>query len=174
MQASQIRVRPQSSRGVVALRDFLSYAESPPAEEASQSMGTGSFQEATLRGVVESLGLRLVSQVGRSEFRVDYAVFHPEHPKRALLGLMTDDRDYLDSLSVRDRDKLRPADLRRLGWNVHWIWTAAWYDSFAQEKEKLLTALREATQELTESQGDTILQSTELSGALSVDSMFSP
>jgi hypothetical protein len=65
------------------------------------------------------------------------AVRHPTKPETFILGVECDGASYHSSLSARDRDRLREAVLKDLGWNIHRIWSTDWFKDPAREIERL-------------------------------------
>src|SRR5690606_19093353 len=53
---------------------------------------------------------------------------------------------YHSAKTARDRDKLREAALRKLGWRLHRIWSTDWWYHRESEIERLLTAVEHARQ----------------------------
>ena len=77
-------------------------------------------------------------QVGVAGFRIDLGVRHPDYPHGYLLGVECDGRAYHSALSVRDRDRLREAVLRDLGWDIYRIWSTDWFQDADRELKKLM------------------------------------
>ncbi len=84
------------------------------------------------------------TQVGSAGFFLDLAIVGPSAPGRYLLGIECDGAAYHSARSTRDRDRLRQAVLEGLGWNIHRIWSTAWFRDPAKETEKLIVAIRAA------------------------------
>ena len=71
-------------------------------------------------------------------FRIDLGVRHSDYPHGYLLGVECDGRAYHSALSVRDRDRLREAVLRDLGWDIYRIWSTDWFEDADRELKKLM------------------------------------
>jgi len=137
-----INVGPQSSRGVVAFRDYLRFAQTGRLPE--QAIMTGKapdspFEVAVAR-VVESMGLQAVPQVGVAGYFIDIGVRHPDSGD-FILGIECDGATYHSSLSARDRDRLREEVIRSRGWNLHRIWSTDWFWQQGFEIERLRAAI---------------------------------
>ena len=73
------------------------------------------------------LGWSVVTQVGVSRFRIDLGVVHPDRPGDFLCGVDCDVATYPSAASARDRDKVRQAVLRQLGWTLARVWSTDWW-----------------------------------------------
>ena len=139
MQANEIAVGPGVSDGVRILRDYLEYAATGKIETG---VDTGREPESPFEEyVLERLrnqGLEVDPQVGVAGFRIDLGVRHPDYPHGYLLGVECDGRAYHSALSVRDRDRLREAVLRDLGWDIYRIWSTDWFEDAERELKKLM------------------------------------
>nr|WP_246210991.1 hypothetical protein [Phytoactinopolyspora alkaliphila] len=72
------------------------------------------------------------------------AVRHPNRRDRFVLAVETDGRDLSARASARERERLRPALLARLGWAVHRVWVEAWVSDPDGEAERLIQAYEES------------------------------
>ena len=139
MQANDIAVGPGISEGVRILRDYLEYAATGKIETG---VDTGRQPESPFEEYVldrlRAHGLEVDPQVGVAGFRIDLGVRHPDFPHGFLLGVECDGRTYHSALSVRDRDRLREAVLRGLGWDIYRIWSTDWFEDADRELKKLM------------------------------------
>ena len=55
-----------------------------------------------------------------------------------------DGATYHSSKTARDRDRLRQDILERMGWSFYRIWSTDWFRNNRVEKERLLSAVKEA------------------------------
>jgi very-short-patch-repair endonuclease len=152
LRAEQIDLRRTRAQGVAHLRNFLEYAErgasaltagGQPRQEAPQD----SPFELAVRARLAERGWAADTQVGCSDYRIDLAVVDPEAPGRYLLGIECDGANYHRAKTARDRDRLREAVLRDLGWRTHRIWSADWWREPEREMQKLEAALEQARDE---------------------------
>jgi hypothetical protein len=97
--------------------------------------------EEDVRRVLEGMGYTTVSRVGCSGFRTDLGVLDPAQPGSFLLGVECDGDTYRAAATTRDRDRLRPEILHRLGWRLHRIWSLDWLRHRREEIERLRQAL---------------------------------
>jgi len=139
MQANDIAVGPGVSEGVRILRDYLEYAATGKIETGIHTgrEPESPFEEYVLERL-RSQGLEVDPQVGVAGFRIDLGIRHPDYPYGYLLGVECDGRAYHSALSVRDRDRLREAVLRDLGWDIYRIWSTDWFEDADRELKKLM------------------------------------
>ena len=117
------------SDGAKMLRDYLLYAESGGANLGVQTRpkhDMNPFERDVYRALTEA-GIPLTPQFGQSSYWIDFAAMHRDRPGEALLAIETDGAMYHSSLSARDADRLRQANLERLGWRFHRIWAPDWF-----------------------------------------------
>jgi very-short-patch-repair endonuclease len=88
-------------------------------------------------------GYAVDTQVGCSSFKIDLALKHP-HSSNYLLAIECDGATYHSSKNARDRDRLRQAILENMGWKFYRIWSTDWFRNKRVEKERLLSAVKEA------------------------------
>lgn len=84
------------------------------------------FEQAVARGLRER-GWTVVPQIGVSRFRIDLGVVHPDQPGDFLLGVECDGATYHSAATARDRDKVREAVLKGLGWSLLRVWSTEWW-----------------------------------------------
>ncbi|MCY4393606.1 MAG: DUF4011 domain-containing protein [Rhodospirillaceae bacterium] len=142
MRAEDIQRRPGQSRGVQILRDYLEYAATGRIEGGVVTgMPTESPFEQHVKERLEAAGYDATPQVGVASYRIDLGVKHPDYPHGFILGVECDGATYHSARSVRDRDRLREAVLRDLGWDIYRIWSTDWFDDPDREMEKLVDYL---------------------------------
>ena len=140
MQANDIAVSPGISEGVRILRDYLEYAATGRIERGSDTgRGPESPFEEYVLARLQAQGLEVDPQVGVAGYRVDLGIRHPDYPHGYLLGVECDGRTYHSALSVRDRDRLREAVLRGLGWDIYRIWSTDWFKDADHEMQRLMS-----------------------------------
>lgn len=143
MQANEIAVGPSVSEGVRILRDYLEYAATGKTETGIDTgrQPESPFEEYVLKRI-RNQGLEVDPQVGVAGFRIDLGVKHPDYPHGYLLGVECDGRTYHSAPSVRDRDRLREAVLRDLGWDIYRIWSTDWFKDADRELNKLMEYIK--------------------------------
>ena len=136
-----------SATGVHLLRNYLEYAEQGPRALLGEITAEGGdFESPFEESVANALtahGLRVVTQVGVSGFRIDLAI-RDENSDRYILGIECDGKTYHSSKTARDRDRLRQQVLEQLGWRIHRIWSTDWIKDPKREIERTLVVLAQA------------------------------
>jgi very-short-patch-repair endonuclease len=139
-----IRPSERSQQGVHRFQEYLRYARGERWWAEDGAILERDFDSPFEEAVYESLrrkGYAVEKQVGVSTYRVDLAVRHPEFPTQFLLGIECDGATYHSSREARDRDRLREAHLRRLGWTLHRVWSTDWFRWPSREMERLERAI---------------------------------
>lgn len=101
----------------------------------------------TVLGELTARGHRVEVHVGEAGFRIDLAVRHPTAPDRYLLGVLCDGPAGPGTLTVRDRERVRPEVLARLGWRIHRAWAPDWLRFPEREARRLEAAIAAALAE---------------------------
>ena len=140
-----------SAVGVHRLRNYLEYAEQGSVALLGEITAEGGDFESPFEEAVASAltahGLRVVSQVGVSGFRIDLAI-RDETSDRYILGIECDGRTYHSSKTARDRDRLRQQVLEQLGWRIHRIWSTDWIKDPQRETAAVLSAVQHVREDL--------------------------
>ena len=148
MQANDIAVGPNVSEGVRVLHDYLEYAATGRIESGkAEGRSTESPFEDHVAKRLRDQGLEVEPQVGVAGYRIDLGIKHRDYPHGYLLGVECDGATYHSARSVRDRDRLREAVLRDLGWEIYRIWSTDWFSDSDGEMRQLtshIEALLEA------------------------------
>lgn len=137
----------RTSAGAVRdLKHFLEFAERGPralGEAVAGSVGgfESPFEQAVASGLRER-GWTVVPQIGVSRFRIDLGVVHPDRPGDYLLGVECDGAAYHSAATARDRDKVREAVLRGLGWTLLRVWSTDWWIDRRGALDRLDAAIR--------------------------------
>ena len=134
-----------SAEAVRDLKHFLEYAERGPralGEAVAGSVGgfESPFEQAVARALRER-GWTVVPQIGVSRFRIDLGVVHPDRPGDYLVGVECDGASYHSAATARDRDKVREAVLRGLGWSLVRVWSTDWWVDPRGALDRLVQAL---------------------------------
>jgi very-short-patch-repair endonuclease len=147
IKAADIELKPETPKGVCALRDYLDYAEKGSTTLGRLSSGTGkfhSFIEEDVAEEIRKMGYKVELQVGCSEYKIDIAVVDPNDPGSFLLGVECDGFTYSLSSSAEDRDLLREQVLKQLGWRMYRIWSPSWISRKESEVRNLKEELQKA------------------------------
>lgn len=152
MRSDDILISETSKRGVIALRNFLDYAEKGSMDGAPLHTGKApdSDFEVSVMEALHQAGFESEAQVGVAGFFIDIAVKDPGKPGRYLMGIECDGATYHSAKSARDRDRLRQEVLERLGWRIRRIWSTDWYSNPQGELEPIIRELHSLKTEKTE------------------------
>lgn len=145
MDSDDIIIGPDSTRGVRALRDFLSYCKTGILHNTESETGRepDSDFEIAVTAALRDEGFECIPQVGVDGFFIDVAVVDPGNSGRYLMGIECDGARYHSAKSVRDRDRLRQSILERLGWRMRRIWSTDWFRDPRGALAPIITELHE-------------------------------
>ncbi|KPI08575.1 Protein of unknown function DUF4011 [Actinobacteria bacterium OK074] len=140
-----------ANKSVQHLKRYLQYAQHGPGILQTRAADPDAepespFEEEVLE-VLRGWGYLMQPQVGVAGFRIDMAVRHPDAPGTYALGIECDGAMYHSSRAARDRDRLREAVLRDLGWKLHRIWGTDWYRNRRDATARLRSAVEAACAE---------------------------
>ena len=149
VQPTDIELSRVNSEGPKLLRAYIDYAIrgaealglEPAGDEAAE--GGDAFEEA-VRGFLAENGCSVSTQVGCSAFRIDMAVRDPASPDTYALGVVCDGAPYRAVRTARERDRLRPAVLEKMGWRLYRVWSTDWIKDPVSEGSMLLEAVEDA------------------------------
>ncbi|MBL7040945.1 MAG: DUF3320 domain-containing protein [Pirellulaceae bacterium] len=133
------------ARGVHALKGYLDFARDgmlpPTVDEAEED---SSALERAIYNALVAAGHTVCRRVGCGADAIDLAIEDPLRPGRYLLGIECDGAKYRDTVTARDRDRLRQQVLEGYGWRIHRVWSAAWFLSPRKEMERLTAVIAAA------------------------------
>jgi len=141
---SQMDLGGSQSRGVRLLKEYLEYVSGKGnmAKSKGGLAPRSDFEEA-VQSALEEKGLQVDPQVGRSRYRVDLGIVHPDDPDRYILGIECDGSLYQPGVSTRDRERLRQQVLEGLGWNLHRAWSLSWNENSDQQVQRIAELVQE-------------------------------
>lgn len=153
LRADMINLARTKALGAAHLKTFLDFAERgraalPSATALRDGAECESPLEQQVHDALTKRGWQLHKQVGCSGYRIDLAVLHPETPGRYAIGIECDGANYHRARSARDRDRLREAVLRDLGWDLARVWSTDWWTDPRREVEKLEQAIGKAIENI--------------------------
>jgi very-short-patch-repair endonuclease len=135
------------ARGAVMLRDFLAYAESGAAHlPGADRVSSTPALDPLLHDLADRLrreNLTVHEGFGTADQRIDLAIEDPYHRGRVLIAVETDGPSYAALRSTRDRDRLRPEQLERLGWKHLRVWSTDLFRDPAKEIARILRVVRD-------------------------------
>lgn len=138
------------TRGVELLRQYLQYVSTSGTkigDASAPDVALSSF-ESDLFDTLTARGVPLVSQIGASRYRIDFAAQHPTQPDRLVLALECDGPTYQAIPTARDRDRLRQAHLESLDWRYLRVWSIDWFMRREEEVARILKAFQAAVQQV--------------------------
>ena len=143
--AEDIDLARTKARGVRDLKAFLDYAARGPVTLAAEAEGSvGGVEspfEAQVKEALEARGWEVRPQIGVSGYRIDLGVVNPERAGAFLAGVECDGAAYHSSPTARDRDRVREAVLRSLGWRIERVWSTDWFMRRGEALDRLDAAL---------------------------------
>ena len=170
LRPEQIDLSRSRARGVRDFKHFLEFAQRGPRALVEAFAPTGGETESPFEDAIkwglESRGWVVHPQIGVSKFRIDLGVVDPDEPGRYLAGIECDGATYHRSDTARDRDRLRESVLRKLGWNIHRVWSTDWWMNADKALDRLDSALQE---DLDAIQKGRQARTSELEGNVSTD-----
>ena len=144
--AEDIDLARTRARGVRDLKAFLDYAARGPVALAAEAEGSvGGVEspfEAQVKEALEARGWEVRPQIGVSGYRIDLGVVNPERAGAFLAAVECDGAAYHSSPTARDRDRVREAVLRSLGWRIERVWSTDWFMRRAEALDRLDAALQ--------------------------------
>ncbi|MEQ3513526.1 DUF4011 domain-containing anti-phage protein Hhe [Pseudoalteromonas sp. BZB3] len=144
MTEGHINVSETSNTGVIALKSFLSFAQTGKLQ---QQIHTGkepdSDFEIAVMNALKLEGFTCVPQVGVAGYFIDLAVQDPGQPGRFIMGVECDGATYHSAKSARDRDRLRQSVLESLGWNIKRIWSTDWFKNPEAQLKPIIEQLHQ-------------------------------
>ncbi|QHL92038.1 hypothetical protein GVO57_14195 (plasmid) [Sphingomonas changnyeongensis] len=143
LRPGDIKITETSSRGVVALKSYLTYAMGGATVDSDDDGIPDSDFEVFVAERLRAHGYQVVSQVGVEGFRIDLGVRHPDYPLGFIAGVECDGARWHSGFSVRDRDRIRQKVLENMGWRIHRIWSTDWFANPDRELAKLLQKLED-------------------------------
>lgn len=157
MRSGDILNGSNSSRGVIALKHFLEYAETGHLYHSTiTSKDADSDFEIAVMNELQKHGYECEPQLGVAGFYIDLAVKDPGKPGKFILGIECDGATYHSAKSARDRDRLRQEILEGLGWNIKRIWSTDWFKHPQSQLQPILNELKKLRTEM-EVQADEIV-----------------
>lgn len=145
LNAADIDLTRTKRWGIVALKNFLHYAEFGKLNLTQESgRPADSFFEENVADKLTSLGYIVRKQLGSQGFYIDLAIVDPKNPGRYVIGIECDGATYHSARSARDRDRLRQEVLENNGWRIHRIWSTDWFRHPEQELKRTVQAIERA------------------------------
>lgn len=152
LKSDQIDLNRTAAKGVAGLKAFLAYAEKgvsalliDPLIQKNRPQGI----EGLIAKEIELKGYQVKTAIGTSDFKIDIGVMDPQQEGRYLLAIILDGKGYFESQTANDREVVMTGVLNNLGWNIHRVWSAEWWENKEKVLEKILVAIQNAEQNNT-------------------------
>lgn len=138
-------VKVKEGTGIDLYKKFLDYVSNDGAsyQNASSTIPLNSF-ELDIKKRLEAEGLKLVTQFGVCNYRIDFAIRDPRNPDNFVLAVEADGASYHSGHIARERDRLRQMLLEDRGWTFHRIWSTDWFNNPDREVARVLDAFASA------------------------------
>ena len=143
MQPGDIDASRTTMRGPQLLRAYLEMAQRGGSSGETEHDQARDRMIASIAQALEERGLTVARRIGRSTLRIDLAIEDPQQVGSYALGIECDGHDYAAAPTARDRDRLRPAVLRALGWKLLHVWSLDWLRDPQAQIERIMAALEE-------------------------------
>lgn len=132
------------SRGAALLREYLEYATM--RGQAINDAPTAEPRDSVQRALVRRLAAKRIPvdvDIGASGQAVELGLRDSDTSQRSYrLAVELDGDTYLRSQSVRDRDRLRPQQLARLGWRYHRTYALEWHGAPDEAVSRVVESYR--------------------------------
>ena len=127
----EMDLKETSSKGLKLLKKFLELAGNTEDVTVATGSTVSSMRDRHREDIAKALeaqGLKVVQNLGLSNFRVDIAICDPRDQNKCILAIMLDGRNWKSRLSSSDRELLPSSVLKG---NMHWpaverIWLPMW------------------------------------------------
>lgn len=149
LRADHIDLNRSNSEGVAGLKAFLAYAEKGKQALPSNLLAAGNHAsglEYTIATEIRKHGYNVNINIGRSTYKIDIGIVHPDYPNQYLLAILCDGRTYQAAKTPSDREIVQPDVLKSLGWNIMKVWSAEWWENPNKVMQEILTAIHKAEQ----------------------------
>jgi len=131
-----------SSSGYSLVRSFVRFMAGEDIDEGTRAEHPLNAFEIDIRDRLVAEGLAVDTQYGVGQYRLDFAVRHPEKPGRHVLAIEADGASYHSGHTARERDRLRQNLLERRGWTFHRIWSTDWFNDADAQVQSVLESYR--------------------------------
>ncbi len=145
LKSEGIDLNRTASQGVAGLKAFFAYAEKGrtglPARVANNTAGKTAFIDG-LAAQIEAHGYTVNTNIGCSTYKMDIGIINGANTNEYLLGVLCDGDHYYNATTMRDREITQPAVLESLGWNIHKVWSADWWEQPQKTVQAVLEKIK--------------------------------
>lgn len=143
---TDIDLNRTNAEGVKLLRSYIEYArlQSGYEEVKKESEQSKDFFVSIIAEFLRKEGYSVKESVGESQYKLDIIVENPEKVGEYAVVIECDGISYQQATTARDRDHLRTAMLKNMGWYHYRLWSTEWVRNTEREEKALLSFIRKA------------------------------
>lgn len=142
---TDIDVTKVTNEGPKVLRKFLEFAQTMQTSSVFPQKTYRSRLEQDIERYIRCLGYECDALEWNAAFQMALAVRHPQNPDMYMLAIIVDSEHYNPTYWVRERDRLMLEVLRKMGWQIHRVWSTDWLNRNDSAKKALEQALMAAS-----------------------------
>ena len=148
LSSGQIDLRRSNAKGVAGLKYFLEYAENGllPNQEQDAAADKDNVLIDQIADAIRQEGYLATTNIGRSHFKIDIAVSTKEDPKKYILCILCDGKNYYETKTTRDREIVQPSVLHMLKWNTMRVYSIDWYENKLRVIQQIVDELKSIEQ----------------------------
>ena len=130
MKDTDVNITETSGMGLTSFKDFLAYSEhnTLPAKGTTSTAATAkkSLLAEAVAEEIRKTGTSATTGTHRDGYVLDIAAENTQTGQTDI-GIELDGHSYMSGVNVRDRDRIRPAQMQRMGWNIQKIWATDFF-----------------------------------------------
>lgn len=128
------------NKGQLVLKNFLKYAEENTFKVCNDFKTDKGELIYFIKKDLEKRGLKVISNVGNSDFKVDLAVVN-ETKEKYELGILVDSKPLGDKISCRDKLYVQDSVLNSLKWKIINIYSLEYFKDRERTIDKIIEAI---------------------------------
>jgi hypothetical protein len=148
LSSGQIDLRRSNAKGVAGLKYFLEFAENGllPNQDQDAASAKDNVLIDQIADAIRQEGYLATTNIGRSHFKIDIAVSTEEDPKKYILCILCDGKNYYETKTTRDREIVQPSVLHMLKWNTMRVYSIDWYENKGRVVQQIMDELKSIEQ----------------------------
>lgn len=163
--ADQLDLNRTRSEGMAGLKAFLNFADKGksalPGKTKVHALALPGF-ESLIAEQIRKHGYEVHTQIGCSAYQIDLGVVNKDNPSEYILGILCDGKSYFAAKTSKDREIIQTDMLKSLGWNIHKIWSAEWWERPEKVISGIIEAIRLAEDNLANGYHQQLLEEQEV------------
>lgn len=148
LRSTDIDTSRTNALGVLHLKKFLDYAKRGYTEFVNDNQDVSQIKKdiliESICNELEDRDYLIERDVGCSGSKIDVGICESNTSGKFILGILVDGPNYALQRTAGDRDWTRIKVLKRLGWQLHRIWSSDWLLRRKEEVERLENAIKQA------------------------------